>query len=133
MAVPIITRLPINLFYPTGDKQKESLPRFSRYFDEADIIAGDFHYIRRYMPENLNRKIIITNTVTQEDECLLAKRGVDLLITTTPEMGGRSFGTNVLESVLVALSGKRPEQLNAADYDQMLRQIGVESRYKKLH
>lgn len=132
VVAPVITQLPISLFYPTGDKQKERTPRFGSYFREADIIAGDFHFIRRYMPEGLPGKTIITNTVTLEDEALLAQRGVSLLITTTPEMGGRSFGTNVLESVLVALAGKRPDELSVDDYDRMLRKIGVESRYKKL-
>lgn len=132
LVVPVITKLPIRWFYPTGDKQKECTPRFGRYFTEADIIAGDFHFIRRYMPEYLSGKTIITNTVTTEDEALLAQRGVSLLITTTPEMGGRSFGTNVLESVLVALAGKKPNELSADDYDRILREIGVESRYKKL-
>lgn len=132
LVVPIITKLPIRLFYPTGDKQKECVPRFGRFFEEADIIAGDFHFIRRYMPERLDGKTIITNTVTQEDEQLLGTRGVSLLLTTTPEMGGRSFGTNVLESILVAISGRRPEQLTVYDYELLLHDIGVESRYKKL-
>lgn len=132
IVAPVITQLPIRLFYPTGDKQKEHTPRFGRYFTEADIIAGDFHFIRRYMPEYLPGKIIITNTVTQEDEAVLKQKGVSVLITTTPEMGGRSYGTNVLESILITLAGKRPEQLTSDDYGRILREIGVESRYKQL-
>ncbi|HEY3425672.1 MAG TPA: quinate 5-dehydrogenase [Negativicutes bacterium] len=132
LVAPIITKLPISLFYPTGSRQDEITPRFSRYFSEADIIAGDFHFIRRFMPENLEGKLIITNTVTQGDEKLLKDRGVATLVTTTPEMGGRSFGTNVLEGVLVTLAGKRPEQLTAADYDCILDEIGIEPRMKRL-
>jgi hypothetical protein len=132
MVAPVITQLPISLFYPTGARQDEVTPRFGRYFSEADIIAGDFHFIRRFMPENLEGKLIITNTVTQGDEKLLKDRGVATLVTTTPEMGGRSLGTNVLEGVLVALAGKRPEQLTVADYGGMLDEIGIEPRMKRL-
>ena len=129
---PIITKLPISLFYPTGDSQTESTPRFGRYFQEAEIIAGDFHFIRRYMPTRLDGKLIITNTVTQADEKLLQERGVATLITTTPEIDGRSFGTNVLEGVLVALAGKRPEELTVFDYGRILDEINIMPRIKQL-
>lgn len=130
VVAPVITRLPVKLFYPTGDTQNEYAPRFGRYFHEADIIAGDFHFIRRYMPSELAGKTIITNTVTVEDEKLLAGRGITTLITTTPEMGGRSFGTNILEAVLISIAGRRPENLTAEDYSRILDEIGVEPRIK---
>ncbi len=132
IAAPIITRLPVSMFYPVGQNQNEQKPRFSRYFKEAHIIAGDFHYIRRHMPSKLDGKIIITNTVTKDDEVLLKERGVATLVTTTPELGGRSFGTNVLEGVLVALAGKRQEELTANDYERILDEIGLEPRIKRL-
>ena len=129
---PIITKLPVSLFYPTGTRQTESKPRFSRYFQQADIIAGDFHFIRRYMPARLDGKMIITNTVTQQDEKLLKESGVATLVTTTPEIDGRSFGTNVLEGILVTLSGKRPEELTVLDYGRILDEINITPRVKRL-
>ncbi|MDR3589741.1 MAG: quinate 5-dehydrogenase [Negativicutes bacterium] len=132
LVAPVITKLPISLFYPTGEQQNEFKPRFGRYFQEADIIAGDFHFIRRYMPLQLAGKMIITNTVTQADVALLKERGIATLVTTTPEMGGRSFGTNILEGVLVTLAGKRPEELTACDYSRILDEIGVEPRVEAL-
>ena len=129
---PVITKLPIHLFYPTGDEQMKNIPRFSSYFEEAEIVAGDFHFIRRYMPARLENKLIITNTVTKEDEKMLQERGVTTLITTTPEIGGRSFGTNILEGVLITLSGKRPEELTVTDYGRILDQINITPRIKRL-
>lgn len=102
---PIITRLPINMLYPIGRKQLDRRPRFTRYFDEADIIAGDYHYIHRYMPDRLGGKIIVTNTTTEEDRAFLRKAGVGMLLTTTPILAGRSFGTNVMEAVIMAMAG----------------------------
>jgi len=129
---PIITRLPVSLFYPTGDRQTERKPCFSRYFQEAEIIAGDFHFIRRYMPTRLEGKLIITNTVTQKDEKMLQESGVTTLVTTTPEIDGRSFGTNILEGILVTLSGKKPEELTVLDYGRILDEINIIPRVKRL-
>lgn len=125
---PIITKMPIKMFYPTGREQDAIKPKFKKYFDEADIIAGDFLFIRRNMPDNLDGKTIITNTVTQKDIDLLKKRGTSVLVTTTPEMQGRSFGTNVIEAVLVALAGKKPQDLTANDYEKILDSIGIVPR-----
>lgn len=132
IAAPIITKLPVSMFYPTGESQQQHAPRFEKYFAEADIVAGDFHYIRRHMPCKLSGKLVITNTVTKDDESLLKERGVHTLVTTTPDLGGRSFGTNVLEGVLVALARKPQEQLTVKDYEALLDDIGLEPRIKRL-
>jgi hypothetical protein len=125
---PVISKLPIRLFYPTGERQLQNQPRFSRYFDDADIIAGDFHFIRRYMPLHLPGKMIVTNTVTAEDEDLLKARGVRTLVTTTPEIGGRSFGTNIIEGILVTLAQKNPQNMDAQDYERILEEAGISPR-----
>jgi len=72
------------VLYPTGSKQLERTPKFVQYFKQADVIAGDYLYIDKYMPEDLQGKIILTNTTTSENVEELKKRGVSLLITTTP-------------------------------------------------
>lgn len=102
-AAPVLTRVPIRWLYPVGEKQNERTPRYTKYFDAAEVIAGDFHFIRRNMPARLDGKVVITNTVTAADEAMLVQAGIRMLVTTTPDMGGRSFGTNVLEAILVAL------------------------------
>ena len=59
----------------------------------------------------------ITNTVTAADRQMLKDAGVETLVTTTPCLQGRSFGTNVLEAAIVAASGSktalRPEAYEA--------------------
>lgn len=133
IVAPIISRLPFKYLYPTGEKQTEITPKYAKYYYEADIIAGDFHFIKRYLPENLNHKVIITNTVTQDDIELLKTRGVKTLVTTTPNLNGRSFGTNVMEGVLVALLSKNPTQITAQDYSQMLDKINFKPRIEVLN
>ncbi len=124
LLLPIIVQLPIAWFYPMGEKQEQVTPKYPRYFAEADVIAGDFLLIRRYMPEDLSGKIIFTNTTTEADVAELTRRGVRQLITTTPVFDGRSFGTNVMEAVLVALLGKPPREISPRDYLAKLRELG---------
>jgi len=109
---PVIVQLPFKVLYPTGHKQKEHQPRFTVYFIWADWICGDFHYIRRNLPQRLDSKIILTNTTTAEDQQLLKDRGLAYLITTTPVIDGRSFGMNVLEGCLVSLIRKQGDLVN---------------------
>ena len=120
---PIACRLPFEMLYPTGKEQNKGTSRagkIDRFFYEADIIAGDFHYIRQYMPGGMHGKMVVTNTVTDEDVEWIKKCGIRTLVTSTPNLGGRSFGTNVIEAVLVALIGKRIDEITAEDYLMML-------------
>lgn len=106
LLLPIVVRLPFSALYPTGGEQdKPSRPGRARYYDAADVIAGDFLYVRRHMPADMRGKWVITNTTTAVDVADLESRGVELLVTTTPVFEGRSFGTNVIEALLVALAG----------------------------
>ena len=103
---PIIARLPISMLYPTGEKQEEIIPKFTEYYDWATVIAGDCHLIKRHMPDDLSGKIIVTNTTTEKDMELFRQRGVQHVLTTTPVLNGRSFGTNMLEAALTAVADK---------------------------
>lgn len=125
MAAPVITQLPIHWLYPVGASQLANIPRFSSYFDQADVIAGDFHFIRRYMPPSLPGKTVITNTVTTDDAVMLKSRGVTTLVTTTPALDGRAFGTNVVEAIIVAYAEKDPKSLSPGDYEDIIREIGL--------
>lgn len=123
---PFITRLPVGWFYPVGNKQDKKVVRHPEYFAENDIIAGDFHYIKKFMPERLPDKVVITNTVTESDRVMLKHAGVKMLITTTPCVNGRSFGTNVMEALLVALAGEK-KALSAEQYLNLLEKYHIES------
>lgn len=127
LIAPLVCQLPFTMIYPTGEKQTENKPRFTQYFDQNEIIAGDFHFIHRYMPKELPGKTIITNTVTSSDVDYLRKSKVKTLITTTPEMEGRSFGTNVMEALLVCMAGGNQE-LNEDQYNQLLVDLALKPR-----
>ena len=53
LLAPVVTRLPVSWLYPMGEAQQKRTPKFSKYFLGNDIIAGDFHFIRKFMPDTL--------------------------------------------------------------------------------
>jgi len=71
------------------------------------------------LPARLDGKTIVTNTTTDEDVALLKERGAAYLVTVTPRLDGRSFGTNVMEAALTALAG-RGRSLSNAELEEML-------------
>ncbi len=111
---------------PHRRKQKDTpkKSKYTKFYEWADIIAGDYHMIRKYMPDDLYGKTLITNTITPADMefCGSAECGNSL-----PQrqiLGGRSFGTNVMEALLVALINKPVGDITPADYNQMLDKLG---------
>lgn len=122
--LPIITKLPFKWFYPTGEKQETRTPKFPKYFEEADIICGDWHYIRKFMPASLPGKTIITQTLRKADIEFLRGAGVKTAYTTTPMVNGETFATNVMEGVIVAHLGKRPEDISPQEYLDVLTKLG---------
>jgi len=131
--LPIITQLPFTWLYPTGEKQNQRVVKYADTYQWADIIAGDYLYIERHMPDQLQGKMILTNTVTPKNIEELRQRGVATLVTTTPNLGGRSFGTNVMEGLLVAKAGRKPEEMTPADYEAWLDKMGFTPRVERLN
>jgi hypothetical protein len=132
LLMPVAGRLPFKWIYPTGKKQEQRAPKYEKYYRWATVIAGDCHYIKRHMPDDLSGKVIVTNTTTPDDQKLFKELGVRFLITTTPVLDGRSFGTNMMEAALVAISGKgRP--LQRAEYDELLARLKLEPSLQELN
>lgn len=137
--LPIVCRLPFKWIYPTGKKQEEVTPKHEKYFRWADAIAGDNKIIGRFMPPPesgaLDGKLVITNTLTGAEIENLRLRGVRAVVTGTWELeglGGRTPGTNVIEGILIALSGKRPEEMTPQDYLDLLKRLDWKPTVREL-
>ncbi len=130
--LPEIAKMPFHMIYPTGKKQdsqdEAKVKKFAGFYHDSEVIAGDFHLIKRFMPAGMNGQTVLTNTTTREDIDFLREKGVGTLVTTTPEYDGRSFGTNVMEAAMVAILGKPWEEITAEDYLDLLRRLGFQPR-----
>ncbi|HIE56659.1 MAG TPA: quinate 5-dehydrogenase [Anaerolineales bacterium] len=132
LVMPIAGRVPFDWVYPTGEKQEERKPKHENYFHWATVTAGDCHYIKRYMPDDMQGKVIVTNTTTEADQALFKKCGVKYLVTTTPVLDGRSFGTNMMEAALIAISGKG-RVLTHEEINEILDQLKFEPQIQELN
>lgn len=116
LMLPIVSYFPMSLLF-YGSSGAEQEPKYTKYFEGSDLLAGDFLFMRKYMPNDLTGKTVLTNTTTEDNVALLKERGVKLVITTTPRYEGRSFGTNMMEAALTAFAGKgrrlTDDELNA--------------------
>ena len=132
LVMPIAGRVPFDWVYPTGEKQEERKPKHEKYFQWATVTAGDCHYIKRYMPNDMKGKVIVTNTTTPTDVELFRECGVKYLVTATPVLEGRSFGTNMMEAALIAISGKG-RVLTHDELSELLSQLGFEPQIQELN
>jgi hypothetical protein len=132
IVMPIAGRLPFEWIYPTGEKQEVRDPKWEQYYLWGNVIAGDCHYVKRHMPNRLEGKVIATNTTTPEDVELFRSMGVKYLVTTSPVMDGRSFGANMLEAALVAVSGKG-RVLKNEELKELLDELSIESQIQELN
>jgi hypothetical protein len=132
LMIPIVFRLPFKWIYPTGEKQSKRVPKFEKYYQWATIIAGDCHYIKHHLPYEMEGKTIITNTTTEEDVKMFRESGIKYLVTTTPVLEGRSFGTNMMEAALVAVAGKG-RTLSDDEINQLLDQLKFVPQIQELN
>ncbi len=132
--LPIVTQMPFKWFYPLGSAQdKPPEPRWEKYYQEAEILAGDFLSIRAHMPDDLSGKIVLTNTTTAKNVEELRERGVHILVTSTPRLEGRTFGTNVMEATLRALIDKPDNEITEADFSDLIERIPIEPNIEILN
>jgi len=138
LLIPVLGRVPFEWLYPTGSEQEKHEPKFISAYQWASVLAGDCHYITKYLPDHMDGKVVVTNTTTAEDRELFKKAGIKHLITTTPMLDGRSFGTNMMEAALVALMNRKEpvDYCHSGEYMQeleaMINRIGFAPEVQEL-
>ena len=121
--LPIVSHFPMSMIF-YGSDGAEHEPKYVKYFEESDLLAGDFLFMRKYMPKDVSGKTIVTNTTTEENIALLKERGAKTVITTTPRFDGRSFGTNMNEAMLTAYAGKG-RRLSDDELNKLIDTLGI--------
>lgn len=130
--MPIVGRMPLSMLYPTGEKQEKITPKYEKYYQSNTVTGGDFLYVKQHLPDDMRGKIIVTNTTTPADVEALKQRGVKYLVTTTLELDGRTFGTNMMEAALIAVAGKG-RVLTNTELNDLIDRLGLEPQLRKLN
>jgi hypothetical protein len=128
--MPFVSRFPISMIF-YGSDGAEQEPKYTQYFEASDLWAGDFLFMRKYMPNDLRGKTIVTNTTTEDNIALLKERGAQMVITTTPRYEGRSFGTNMMEAALTAYANKG-RRLTDAELNALIDDLELKPTVTKL-
>lgn len=120
--LPVARLLPFSVVYDSA-ADAHSASKRDEYTDKlyADnkYLVGDYKYVIKYLPEDISGKIVVTNTTTLDDIELLRSHGAEMVIASTPAFNGRTFGTNILEALLVAYKGAR-EPLSFDEYFELI-------------
>ncbi|RRR65787.1 MAG: serine carboxypeptidase [Candidatus Viridilinea halotolerans] len=109
--LPITALLPYRLLHPVALGQEGHDSRLTSLFQWANVIAGDFAFIRRFAPQDLSGKSIITDDPTPAEIEDLRQRGVTTLVTMTPPLSPeRPFmAADVLEALVTAIQEARSQ------------------------
>jgi predicted amino acid dehydrogenase len=116
--LPFLCKAPYGRFFPVDSDPEVRTPRGAKGFSQAQVIAGDFAYIRCFAPDSLRGKTIITNSLTAQDVEDLRGRGVESLITMTPPMSGEHpfVETDVLEAIFVSVMDRPLAEITEDDF-----------------
>jgi predicted amino acid dehydrogenase len=118
--LPILALLPYRFIHPVARGREERDERAVASFNWATVIAGDFAFIRRFAPQDLSGKTIITDDPSPAEIEDLRARGVLTLITMTPPLSTeRPFvATDVLEAIVTAIteSNRQPGEAEVLDF-----------------
>jgi hypothetical protein len=124
IALPFFCLLPIKWVYPTGKQQEKRVRRAPQYYHWAEVVAGDGHMIRRFLPDRMEGQTVITQTMRRHHRELFRQCGIRRVITTTPDFSEESFATNVMEGVLLTLLRERGIEPTEAQYVAVLNELG---------
>ncbi|NTU85303.1 MAG: serine carboxypeptidase [Chloroflexales bacterium] len=118
--LPVTALLPYRLLHPVALGQEGYDPRAARLFQWAQVIAGDFAFIRRFAPADLAGKAVVTDDPSPAEIDDLRRRGVTTLVTMTPPLSeARPFvAADVLEAIITAIqeTSSQPGEAEALDF-----------------
>ncbi|MBC7334920.1 MAG: hypothetical protein H5U01_01430, partial [Clostridia bacterium] len=134
LLLPLLRRLPLTWFYPTGAKQDRPGNSRAPVYRRVQVIAGDFHFLWRYLPADLAGKGVIASSLWPEECALLRTRGAAWVATPLPAVEGRSWAANIWEAALTAAVGRtRLEGWGEEVLWSRLQEAGLRPRMEVFH
>ncbi len=94
----------------------------------AHFLVAPYHEAVQYKADELRRKVLITSSVPDEWVERLGEKGVHVVIDRTPRLLERTVGLNVIDAMLLALLGKRADEMVDDDYLEALNDLDLTPR-----
>ncbi len=95
---------------------------------EANVIVAPVHELDRFGADELGGKTIITSTVNDGRIAQFRKKGVNLVIDGAPVILGRVLSPSVLDAMIIAATGKDPDDILEEDYLEIILNLQLEPR-----
>jgi predicted amino acid dehydrogenase len=95
---------------------------------KATVVVAPVHELDDFGLEELAGKTIITTTVNDERLARFKAKGVQLVIDGAPIVQGHALDPALLDAMILAATGKAPDQLLEDDYLEILTGEGLEPR-----
>ena len=95
---------------------------------KATVIVAPIHELDECGLEELAGKTLITSTVSDDRLALLGAKGVHLVIDGAPVLHGHTLGPDLFDAMIVAATGKEPQQIHEDDYLEIITDLQLEPR-----
>jgi len=99
-----------------------------RAMQDATVIVAPVHALDDFGIEELAGKTIVTSTVSDRRIAQFKRKGVQMVVDGTPMLFGRVVGPALLDAMIIAATGKSPDELLEDDYLEIITQLGLEPR-----
>jgi predicted amino acid dehydrogenase len=95
---------------------------------KATVIVAPVHELDEFGAEELAGKTIITSSINGERTAAFADKGVMMVVDGAPSMFGHVLGPNLLDAMIVAATGKDPDDILEDDYLSIITEAKMEPR-----
>jgi len=99
-----------------------------RAMAKATVLVAPVHELDEYGPEELAGKTIITSGMNGERTAAFADKGVMMVVDGAPAMFGHVLGPNLLDAMIIAATGKNPDDILEDDYLAIITEANMEPR-----
>ncbi|HQR44564.1 MAG TPA: dehydrogenase [Thermoanaerobaculia bacterium] len=118
---------------PPAVMSSEPLREWTRFLlqkamHNATVIVAPVHELDGFGPEDLAGKTIVTSTVNEKRLGRFRDQGVQMVVDGSPLMSGHALGAPLLDAMIVAATGKKPEKIPEDDYLEILTELEAEPR-----
>ena len=87
---------------------------------EATVIVAPVHLLDDFGAEELKGKTLITSSVNEERMARFRDKGVHLVVDGSQSLAGHVLAPHLLDAMIIAASGKAPEDLAGDDYLEII-------------